>query len=422
MGLGGMFSANASPIAIDFGSSSIKLLQVGPGEKPALAAAAEMTIPDAARTDVEQLFAFLSESLPTVLRAAGFKGKRAICSMPTSQTLVQHMQIPLNDPTKVDDLVKGQLMAQMGIMPDSVVVRVIEVGEVYKTGQQRKEVICLAIARDAVMRYVGLLKKCRLEVVGVHSELIAMQKAFEHLHRRKGDEKTTTLYVDLGWNQSKVAIGHGTRLMFARTIQLGGSQFDQIVSQALKCDLATARAHRLKSDQQQFISSGTVSTSTSAAHASAEPVSAGASAAAVHGSSGQRESASGVATERRSGQIPRELRFKVAPGKGPNPPTNVDFAELLDSLSDELSMSLRYHQSLFPERPIDRVIFLGGEARFTGLCQHLARTLRIPAQLGDPLARFAAEAGRLTTPGVNFSQPQPGWAVVCGLCAAPTDL
>jgi type IV pilus assembly protein PilM len=419
-----MFSASASPIAIDFGSSSIKLLQVAPGDKPTLSAAAEMTIPDAARTDVEQLFGFLSESLPTVLRAAGFKGKRAICSMPTSQTLVQHMQLPLNDPTKVDDLVKGQLMAQLGIAPESVVVRVIEVGEVYKTGQQRKEVICLAIARDAVMRYVGLLRKCRLEVVGVHSELIAMQKAFEHLHRRKGDEKTTTLYVDLGWNQSKVAIGHGTQLMFARTIQLGGSQFDQLVSKALQCDLATARHHRLTSDQQRFLTSGSPVSAAGAPGASAAYAGAGAAAAAssAASSSGSRQAGAGVAAERRIGQIPRELRFKVAPGKGPDAPSNVDYTELLDALSDELSMSLRYHQSLFPERPIDRIIFLGGEARFTGLCQHLARSLRIPAQLGDPLARFAADAGRLTTPGVNFSQPQPGWAVVCGLCAAPTDL
>jgi hypothetical protein len=47
--------------------------------------------------------------------------------------------------------------------------------------------------------------------------------------------------------------------------------------------------------------------------------------------------------------------------------------------------------------------------------------LRLPAQVGDPLARYRSEQG-VTTPGVNVDEPQPGWAVPCGLCIAPTDM
>ena len=42
----GMFSAQASPIAVDFGSSSIKLLQIASPEKPTLVAAAELPVPE----------------------------------------------------------------------------------------------------------------------------------------------------------------------------------------------------------------------------------------------------------------------------------------------------------------------------------------------------------------------------------------
>ena len=41
----GMFSGQCSPIAIDFGSASVKLLQIGAGETPALVAAAELAVP-----------------------------------------------------------------------------------------------------------------------------------------------------------------------------------------------------------------------------------------------------------------------------------------------------------------------------------------------------------------------------------------
>ena len=38
---------------------------------------------------------------------------------------------------------------------------------------------------------------------------------------------------------------------------------------------------------------------------------------------------------------------------------------------------------------------------------------------GDPLARYLAN-GVSETPGLTLGQPQPGWAVACGLCNAPT--
>ena len=84
-------------------------------------------------------------------------------------------------------------------------------------------------------------------------------------------------------------------------------------------------------------------------------------------------------------------------------------------------MCVRYHHSLFPQQDIDRIIFLGGEARNITLCQHVARELHLPAQLGDPLTRLEHKRS-LRTPGLTLGQPQPGWAVACGLCTSPTDL
>ena len=84
-------------------------------------------------------------------------------------------------------------------------------------------------------------------------------------------------------------------------------------------------------------------------------------------------------------------------------------------------MCLRYHQGLFPERSVNRCIFVGGEARQVWLCQQVMKGLDLPAQLGDPLMRTTRDKN-VTTPGVSFDEPQPGWAVAYGLCSAPTDL
>ena len=85
MGLG-MFSAQPSPIAIDFGSSSLKLLQVSSAEQPDLLAAVEIPIPSQIRGDLDKQMEFYASELPPALKKGQFKGKRCILSIPCQQS------------------------------------------------------------------------------------------------------------------------------------------------------------------------------------------------------------------------------------------------------------------------------------------------------------------------------------------------
>ena len=411
-----MFTGQCSPIAVDFGSASVKLLQIGAGERPSLVAAAELAVPEPMRADPDKLLGFYAEWVPRFIRDGKFRGKRVVIAVPSGQTFTSHMQIAETGGVSRDDLIKGQLQMQMGVQPQGVVVRSIEVGPVHRHGQTMTEMICFAITRDTIMRYIDLLtKKCKLEVVGVHTETLAMTRAFDHLNRRESDDKVTTLYIDLGWGGTRVAVAHGKQLRFARYVPIGGRQFDQLIASTVQCDGASARTHRLSLQSALAAAERTV------ADAVAEPDPA-AEMAAVATRSAQgavnRSAPSGsigtVTLDRRVGAVPLELRHAAGC-------VNVDLSELMEVMGDELAMSLRYHQGLFGGRRIDRAIFVGGESRQAWLCHHLVKRLRVPAQLGDPLARFQTN-GIGETPGLTLGQPQPGWAVACGLCSAPTDM
>jgi len=405
----GMFTAQQSPVAIDFGSSSVKLLQIGSGDKPPLVAAGELPVPDSVRAEPEKSFTFYEEWLPKIMRDAKVKGKRAVIAVPASQTFIQHMQISETEGVSRDEIIKGQLQAQMGVAPSGVVVRSMEVCPVTRNGMTMKEMICFAITKETVMRYVELLKKCKLEVVGVHTDTLAMIRAFDHVHRRDDDTSVTTMYVDLGWGGTRVAITHGKQLMFSRYIPVGGKHFDQLIVSSLHCDIVAARSHRLTLQQSLMNPAQNGNADTAGMPILAAGVSKG-------GRTG-----SAVAVDRRGVGTPPGLQHTLHGRETPRNTGGLDLTELLDTVSDELSMCLRYHQGLFPQRKIDRAIFVGGESRQSWLCQHIVKVLRVPAQLGDPLARLDVTSAP-STPGLALGQPQPGWAVTCGLCNAPTDL
>lgn len=79
-----------------------------------------------------------------------------------------------------------------------------------------------------------------------------------------------------------------------------------------------------------------------------------------------------------------------------------------EDLVDEISMCVRYHGSILPDRPVAEAVFLGGDENS---CEAIGRRLRVPSVMADPIAAVA-----------NAPAAGPGWAVAAGLCLAATDL
>jgi Tfp pilus assembly PilM family ATPase len=385
------------PIAIDFGVGSVKILQITASEHPegppTLVSAACVETPAELLSDPAKRLTYQCQALPRMFKSCGFKGKRVVCAIPSSRSVCRHMQFTSGDAASITGQASTLFPMLLGVDHTSMLVKHYEVGHVgrAKPGSGKTEVICMGVERRLVDELMGAIVGCKAEPVGMHSEFTAIIRAFAHITRRQEDQKLVSLYVDLGAGTTKVVLAHGMNLVFARSVEFGGRHLDDAVAEALKSDRDGARQKRLA-----LIPSGP-----------------GASTPVV-----PRNEATDQ--ERRRG----------APASGLTPdireapvldalPGNVD--EPLEILTDEIATSLRYYEALFPDRKIDRVLFVGGEARHLGLCQHLARTLKLPAQIADPMASVS-RTGREPATGVDFKVPQPGWAVALGLCLSPTDL
>lgn len=356
---------SAFPIAIDFGAGSLKVLQLMPGDPPSLVAAGCVEVPPELVSDPTRRQAFHMDALPKLLRRLGLRGRRAVCGIPGEQTFCKPLEFGKAD-GNLPALVRSTIAAQLGRDPASLVYRHYELPEGGKAG--KTEVLCLAAGRDLVERLMLGLKAAKLEAVGVHCEFPAMLRAFEYLNRRGSDLGSDTLHLDLGAATTKAVIARGDDMVFARCIPFGGRMLDEAIDRQTGCGLQRARERRLASTDLASV-----------------------------GGTGH---ATGVTQAARR---------------------TAGLGEALEILTDEVQMGLRYHESTFPGRKVGRAIFVGGEARHMGLCQHIARAIRLPTQVADPMARIA-RSGREDVVGVDFATPQPGWALVVGMSLCPTDL
>jgi type IV pilus assembly protein PilM len=299
---------------------------------------------------------------------------------------VQHLRV---GKMSNDELVKALPFEAAGKLPfdaGRAVLRHTISGEVYQNSEAKQEVIVMAAPRDAVDRHLNVLSKAKLEVVGIHVEQNALIECFGHLFKRKSDENISTLFIDMGAGATHVVIAHGKNMVFAKHIAIGGDVFNKRVAEAVKLDVAKARELRVR-----------------VTHRLAQAPRMPAGVVAISGGEAQTHPLG-----KQNGTTSNDFASDEQVAK-----VTAAIADPVNQLITELQLCLRYYESIFPGRAVDRAIFTGGESRHIALCQGIAQRLGLPATLGDPLARLVKDEVAKTT--VDLRQPQPGWAVVAGL-------
>ncbi len=383
-----LFTKVTPPIAVDLGVKVMKVLQVSFGAEPALIAAAEHEIPDDISADGNARFDYQLETLPELLRKGGFEGKRVVCGIPAAMMFCKHMRFARTDGVPLSEMARTAVSAEIGCHPDALVYRQIEVGDVGggAASGAKQEVICLATRRDFVNRIMKTLGAARLEPVGLHPEPVAMLHGYDRVTRTKEDEDRTVMYLDLGAGTTQVLLMHNGKLRFAKTIHVAGIHLDHAISKQMGCSLLQARSRRLASSDL-------------CQRAGVRPV-----PAAIPGGDGSD-------LEEFDTEDVKPSRLK---------PT-IDLSEQLETMTDEILMCLRYYESVFPGARAERAVFVGGEARHRPLCEYVARRLRMPAQVADPLSKLSRN-GKEPCDGLDLTAPQPGWAVAYALAMCPTDV
>lgn len=402
----GLTKGTISPIAIDFGVASMKVLQLADGEAPSVVASAYLETPAELLAKDSERLQFQFSALPKLLKGKGFKGKRAVFSVPASQTLVHHFMLPSGTGVARKELLAQQLVTVAQRDPSSMILREFETGEIIRGGQKYESVLCIAMARESVLQHMEALKSCRLETVGVQSEHLAMLRVFDPITRRVSDRDLYSLYIDLGYGSTKVVIAKGRDPVAARTIGLGGRDLDISSAKATRCSIAQARERRCRR-MDGYDAVNRVFWPASGAHT--------AGPAALKAQASRPETATATAEDRREG-APPPGHVEIAANPGTDRPAA---CEAMQILLEEIAISTGYLESLHPEKAIQRIVFVGGEARMADACELISTMLDIPAQIASPTSTLDPKGASDDT---DFTIPQPGWSVAVGLCVSPTDL
>jgi type IV pilus assembly protein PilM len=352
----------ASPIGVDFGVDCLRLAQVAmDGDDFTLNAAASVEIPPDVRSDPDARLAFLTQCVPHLLSQAPFRGRQATLGIPPHVLNIQQLSLRPMEDAELKDAVLREARRLFPFDPAFALVRHTVAGQFQRHSAIISEptalrVIVMACDTRWVQQYLAAAKAARLNVVAMNVQPLALLDCFAHVYRRTGDAQSTRFYIDIGASGARALVARGTRLMFARNIDIGGDHFTHAVAETLGIAFHDARTLRIK------LAAGPA--------ANAEQVES-----AIH--------------------------------------------HTLERLIAELSLCRKDHEATFPEFPIEQLIFLGGEARQPGLCQHIATQLDLPGHTADSLCRMSGNSEIGIESAIDRRHPQPAWAAAIGLSMGP---
>lgn len=404
-----LFTPRPGPIGVDLGTDTLRLAQcLHDGRDWHLTAAACTDVPTSVRQSPEALTEFLIQAIRDLLASAPFRGRDAVLCIPSRELTIQHIRMPRLDEQETRKALAWEVKDKLPIDPGTAVLRHLIAGEVQVNHESKNEVVVMATPKTTVSHLLHLASRAKLNVIGMNVEPRAVVDCFAHVYRRRSDQQVTTCYVDIGAESTRVTIAHGTRILFARTIGIGGDHFSNRVAEQTGMDFEQAKLLRIKLASAPLVRPQPVVVSCEETQRVVQTPSEDHSFALL--GLARRE-------DRRHQIEPVQIVPAVLSQDQAEQQHQVDIAceNLVHQLCDELNLCRRYCESTFAQHPVDRIIFLGGEARQRNLCQQIAQNLGLAAQLGDPMVRMGKTTEIGPESGIDPRQPQPAWAVVLGL-------
>ena len=343
----GWFSKHRyGPIGVDVGSRTVKLIQFD-AERTRIHEAARWDLTTDPESDPAEHDAEVARAINRAREGRDFRGREAVFCLRSSDLFVQNIRVPQLSGEELRRTVSAEAAGRLPFDREEAEIRFIEAADVRQGDAVRREVILLACHRPALARTLAVAEASGLLPLAVDVEPSALLRCYTRQFRRDQDQSGCAMFVNVGGSNTTVVIARGCDPMFVKYIDMGGRHLDKAVADNLKMKLSEAGPLRRHNGDRR--------------------------------------------TDQRDPEITRSIAESIRP--------------VLDRLTGELSMCIRYYSVTFRGQPLERTVIGGGEAT-ESLVEWLSGRLDLPCQLGDPLRSFEKP---------NFPGRPGQWDVAAGL-------
>jgi len=241
------------PIGLDIGADSVKMLQVqqsGPSWSICAGGVARLTTETAA--DPTQGRKQVVAAIKELLGKGAFHGRKVVTALSCGQLSIKSVRLPTMPDHELCEAVRWEAKERFGfdVAPDQL--SYIDAGEVRSGNDTAREVIMLAVPREVIDEHVALLAEAGLVPMHIDAAPAALFRSFERFLRRRADEQTVSVVVDIGCAATRVVVARGRQIVFIKSIDIGGRKLTEAVAGQFGLGYEDARQLRVKKAREHL--------------------------------------------------------------------------------------------------------------------------------------------------------------------------
>lgn len=228
----------AAPLGLTIDRTSASLVQLS-GSKTSvdLRTAVQCPLPDLGASSPEVADRIVADQLRTFVNDHRLRGRQVVSCLTADELLIETVRLPQLSQDELTKAIRLEASERLSLPVDEVEVRHLFAGEIRQESAARQEVILFACPKQLIRRRLKVLETAGLIPVALDVEPCAFLRG---LMRSKGaTDGVRTAYLNCGENASTVMFAEGRRIVFLKSIAMGGRQFDAAVSQTLGVDPVT---------------------------------------------------------------------------------------------------------------------------------------------------------------------------------------
>jgi type IV pilus assembly protein PilM len=325
-----------SPIGVDLGSRSVKLVQLS-ADRSAVIDSSRWDLPGEAEREPnsEPPAEHTIDALHQAREGRSFCGRDVVLCLNHRQLFLQSVRVPKMQPADTQRAVQQEAASRVPFPLQEAEVRFVEAADIRHGDGVVREIILMACHRPVLEGLLNVVERAGLRPVAVDVEPAALTRSFAAQFRREQDRDERCMLVHVGNTATGVVTVQQQRVLFVKYIPLGGRHLDESVARNLKMTLAEAISLRRHNGDRR--------------------------------------------KDHRDPEIARSIAEAIRP--------------VVARLAAEIAMCARYHSVTFRGQALSRIILGGGEAT-RQLLQTLQQKLGVTCELSDPFRALSASPPR----------------------------
>ena len=352
-----LLNTKISPIGLDIGCNSVKMLQFeSSNEKTGVIAADETGINPEVWEDPQAAKNAVIAAIKEILARGRFQKREVVSCLPSSKLIIKSLRLDTFNDEEIENTIKGGGIERLGLKTDTHEIRFVSAGNIHQGNEVKNEIIIFAIDKESLKEHIEMLEQAGVTLVAIDTVPCALFRSLHRSLRRTADQEKANVFVDVGSSHTTVIIGRAGEIVFAKQINIAGEQINRQVASGLGIGLDEA----------------------------------------VHLRSKLRDRTCAYEIEPAMLQIVIDSMHSV-----------------IDELAREISLCFQYYAVTFRGQRPSQIVFAGGEAYEQTLIDALKRHLGVEIEVTQPLRGFDLSK-------VEFPTDKKGmlceWAVATGLC------